>query len=94
MVYYYTETPKQVIFSVLAMKKHAAAREVFGKVPADSVKVIIRETEIETGSEELAADDDNAVREYLCHQAYLVGTRVPLICDFVLFSWPTVFDVP
>ncbi|XP_014668876.1 PREDICTED: nuclear pore complex protein Nup107-like [Priapulus caudatus] len=60
-----------VMRTFIALKKHSAAREVFRKIPPDSIDLIVLQTRIETGSDDLMAEDDNAVREYLCHQAYL-----------------------
>lgn len=55
----------------IATRKHAAAREVFQKVPADSIHVIHKEWQIRGGTSALPAGDDNAIREYLCIKAYL-----------------------
>lgn len=54
------------------LKKHDAAREVFQKVPADSIDIIMRNWQSSAGSEPLPPDDDNAIREHLCIKSYLV----------------------
>ncbi|XP_038045474.1 nuclear pore complex protein Nup107-like [Patiria miniata] len=60
-----------IIRTFLATKKHDAAKEVFRKIPADSVDLIYRNWQAQAGRETLPAEDDNAIREYLCIQAYL-----------------------
>lgn len=55
----------------VALKKLVAAREVFDKLPADSVDVVHRTWHQQTGTTELSLEDRNAVREYLCFKAYL-----------------------
>ncbi|CAH3035204.1 unnamed protein product [Porites lobata] len=55
----------------IATRKHPAAREVFQKIPADSVHVIHKEWQLRGGASALPAGDDNAIREYLCIRAYL-----------------------
>uniref|UniRef100_A0A2K6U4B9 Nuclear pore complex protein n=1 Tax=Saimiri boliviensis boliviensis TaxID=39432 RepID=A0A2K6U4B9_SAIBB len=55
----------------LASKKHEAAKEVFVKIPQDSIAEIYNQWE-EQGMEcPLPAEDDNAIREHLCIRAYL-----------------------
>ncbi|XP_072042829.1 nuclear pore complex protein Nup107-like [Amphiura filiformis] len=60
-----------IIRTFLACKKHDAAREVFQKIPEDSIDVIMRNWQATAGSTQLTADDANAIREYLCIKAYL-----------------------
>uniref|UniRef100_A0A8D0DUY7 Nuclear pore complex protein n=1 Tax=Salvator merianae TaxID=96440 RepID=A0A8D0DUY7_SALMN len=55
----------------LASKKHDAAKDVFIKIPQDSIAEIYNQWE-ELGMESpLPAEDDNAIREHLCIRAYL-----------------------
>ncbi|XP_013392603.1 nuclear pore complex protein Nup107-like [Lingula anatina] len=60
-----------VMRTFIALKKHAAAREVFSKIPPGSIDIIYRNCQMQHGTTELPAEDDNAIREYLCHKAYL-----------------------
>ncbi|XP_019626310.1 PREDICTED: nuclear pore complex protein Nup107-like [Branchiostoma belcheri] len=62
-----------VMRTFLAMKKHAAAKEVFEKIPSGSVDVINRQWQIQNGSAPLPAEDDNAIREYICIQTFLMA---------------------
>jgi nuclear pore complex protein Nup107 len=62
-----------VMRGFLALKKHAAARDVFNKIPPGSIDVITRNWQMQTGTTELPAEDENAIREYLCTQAFLVS---------------------
>lgn len=55
----------------IATRKHAAAREVFQKIPVDSIHVIHKEWQSRGGTSPLPAADDNAIREYLCIKAFL-----------------------
>ncbi|KAL4660279.1 nuclear pore complex protein Nup107 [Arapaima gigas] len=55
----------------LASKKHDAAKEVFARVPEDSVREIYRQWEEQVANTPLPAEDDNAIREHLCIRAYL-----------------------
>ncbi|KAK6291196.1 hypothetical protein J4Q44_G00384070 [Coregonus suidteri] len=55
----------------LASKKHDAAKEVFGKVPEDSMREIYRQWEELGLDTPLPAEDENAIREHLCIRAYL-----------------------
>lgn len=55
----------------LASKKHEAAKEVFNKIPQDSIAVIYKQWEEQGMDTSLPAEDDNAVREHLCIRAYL-----------------------
>lgn len=54
----------------LIQRKIEASKQVFAKVPSDSVAVMMQLAKAK-GHEELLADDDNATREYLCFKAYL-----------------------
>ena len=57
---------------VSASKKYDAAKEVFAKVPGDSMKEICRQWEEQGMDTPLPAEDENAIREHLCIRAYLV----------------------
>lgn len=60
-----------VMRTFIAVQKLTAAREVFNKLPVDSIDIIYRNWHLQTGTDELSADDENAIREYLCTKAYL-----------------------
>ncbi|XP_015757940.1 PREDICTED: nuclear pore complex protein Nup107-like [Acropora digitifera] len=60
-----------IIRCFIATRKHAAAREVFQKIPPDSIDVIHKQWELTGGSTALPPGDDNAIKEYLCIRAYL-----------------------
>ncbi|XP_008047136.1 nuclear pore complex protein Nup107 isoform X2 [Carlito syrichta] len=55
----------------LASKKHEAAKEVFVKIPQDSIAEIYSQWEEQGLESPLPAEDDNAIREHLCIRAYL-----------------------
>lgn len=55
-----------------ASKKHEAAKEVFVKIPQDSIAEIYNQWEEQGMDSPLPAEDDNAIREHLCIRAYLV----------------------
>ncbi|XP_060513007.2 nuclear pore complex protein Nup107 isoform X1 [Panthera onca] len=55
----------------LASKKHEAAKEVFLKIPQDSIAEIYNQWEEQGMDSPLPAEDDNAIREHLCIRAYL-----------------------
>lgn len=55
----------------VACKKLDAAKQVFMKIPPDSLALLMEQWNKITGNTELSAEDDNAVREYLCFKAYL-----------------------
>uniref|UniRef100_A0A8C6E6T7 Nuclear pore complex protein n=1 Tax=Moschus moschiferus TaxID=68415 RepID=A0A8C6E6T7_MOSMO len=55
----------------LASKKHEAAKEVFVKIPQDSIAEIYNQWEEQGMDSPLPAEDDNAIREHLCIRAYL-----------------------
>lgn len=52
-------------------RKLSAARDVFNKLPANSIDLIIRNWKKQAGNVDLCAEDENAIREYLCIKAYL-----------------------
>ncbi|XP_078310529.1 nuclear pore complex protein Nup107-like [Crassostrea virginica] len=60
-----------VVRTFIAVQKLAAAREVLDKLPVDSIDIIYRNWHYQTGTDELPADDENAIREYLCIKAYI-----------------------
>uniref|UniRef100_A0A8C5BNM8 Nuclear pore complex protein n=1 Tax=Gadus morhua TaxID=8049 RepID=A0A8C5BNM8_GADMO len=55
----------------LAVQKHEAAKAVFSKLPADSVKEVQRQWAGLQPDTPLPAEDLNAIREHRCIQAYL-----------------------
>ncbi|XP_077194873.1 nuclear pore complex protein Nup107 isoform X3 [Paroedura picta] len=55
----------------LASKKHEAAKDVFIKIPQDSIAEIYNQWEEQGMDSPLPAEDDNAIREHLCIRAYL-----------------------
>lgn len=55
-----------------ASKKHEAAKDVFIKIPQDSIAEIYNQWEEQGMDSPLPAEDDNAIREHLCIRAYLV----------------------
>lgn len=60
-----------VMRGFLATNKSAAARQVFEKLPPDSVDIVYQNRYREIGSRDLGPDDSNAVREHLCIKACL-----------------------
>ncbi|CAI9738848.1 pore complex Nup107-like [Octopus vulgaris] len=60
-----------VMRGFLAMNKPTAARQVFEKLPSDSVGIITRIWHEKFDSEELATHEENVVREYHCIKACL-----------------------
>ncbi|KAK7508730.1 hypothetical protein BaRGS_00000296 [Batillaria attramentaria] len=60
-----------VMRSFIVVKKHSAAREVYDKLPSDTINVIYQTWHAKTGSTILPISDDNALREYMCMKAYL-----------------------
>lgn len=60
-----------VMRGFLATNKTTAARQVFEKLPPDSVDIVYQNRYREIGSKELSHDDSNAVREHLCIKACL-----------------------
>ena len=60
-----------LIRAFLAMRKHMAAREVFLKIPPNSIEVIQRNWKMKAGSEPLPLALSNDIKEYSCIQAYL-----------------------
>ncbi|XP_059582059.1 nuclear pore complex protein Nup107 isoform X2 [Alligator mississippiensis] len=55
----------------LASKKHEAAKDVFVKIPHDSIAEIYNQWEEQGMDSPLPPEDDNAIREHLCIRAYL-----------------------
>ncbi|CAL8386609.1 unnamed protein product [Boreogadus saida] len=55
----------------LAVQKHEAAKAVFSKLPADSVKEVQRQWAGLQPDTPLPAEDLNAIREHRCIRAYL-----------------------
>uniref|UniRef100_A0A8C9SYL9 Nuclear pore complex protein n=1 Tax=Scleropages formosus TaxID=113540 RepID=A0A8C9SYL9_SCLFO len=53
------------------LSKHDAAKEVFARVPEDSMREIYRQWEEQGADTPLPAEDENAIREHLCIRAYL-----------------------
>lgn len=60
-----------VMRAFVVVKKHSAAREVYDKLPSDTINVIYQTWHAKTGLTILPASDDNALREYMCMKAYL-----------------------
>lgn len=55
----------------LVSRKIGATRVLFNKLPSDSVNVIIKEHETETGKAEVPPQAENIVREYFCIRTFL-----------------------
>ncbi|XP_067855607.1 nuclear pore complex protein Nup107 isoform X2 [Heptranchias perlo] len=55
----------------LASKKHEAAKEVFSKIPPDSIGDMYEQWEDQGFHTIVPAEDENAIREHLCIRAYL-----------------------
>lgn len=60
-----------LIRAFLAMRKHVAAREVFHKIPPNSIEVIQRNWRLKVGNEPLPLSLSNDIREYTCIKTYL-----------------------
>ncbi|KAL5022711.1 hypothetical protein ScPMuIL_001866 [Solemya velum] len=60
-----------VMRTFIAVRKHAAVKEVFGKLPGDSVDVVYKNWQRLTGSTDLPPSDMNGIREYMCMKAYI-----------------------
>ncbi|XP_077992386.1 nuclear pore complex protein Nup107-like [Glandiceps talaboti] len=60
-----------VMRTFLATKKYKAARQVFNKMPKDSIDVILKNWQAKGDSAQLPAKDDNAIKEHICIKAYL-----------------------
>ncbi|XP_071946687.1 nuclear pore complex protein Nup107-like [Antedon mediterranea] len=60
-----------VMRTFLGIKKHDAAKEVFHKIPGDTIDVIMKNWLGHAGRVSLPVEDDNAIKEYLCIKAYL-----------------------
>ncbi|KAM5171329.1 nuclear pore complex protein Nup107 isoform 1-T1 [Mantella aurantiaca] len=65
-----------IIRKFLASKKHDAAKEVFAKIPSESIAEIYSQWEEQGMDSILPAEDDNAIREHLCIRAYLEAHEV------------------
>ena len=65
-----------VMRGFLAAGKLGAARDVFVKIPKDSVQVVHHQWQHQAGKETMPPVMTNAVKEYLCVKAYLVGLSV------------------
>ncbi|XP_077325299.1 nuclear pore complex protein Nup107 [Lithobates pipiens] len=65
-----------IIRKFLALKKHDAAKEVYAKIPSDSITEIYNQLEEQGMDNILSAEDDNAIREHLCIRAYLEAHEV------------------
>lgn len=61
---------------LIASKKHEAAKDVFVKIPQDSIAEIYNQWEEQGMDTPLPAEDDNAIREHLCIRAYLVSSNM------------------
>ncbi|XP_050701120.1 nuclear pore complex protein Nup107-like [Eriocheir sinensis] len=55
----------------LVSRKIGATRVLFNKLPSDSVNIIIKEHEADTGSAEVPPHAENTVREYFCIRTFL-----------------------
>lgn len=55
----------------LLLRKVEAAKATLLKLPPTIIDSLFRQNRRQTGRSELSANDDNAVREFLCHKAYL-----------------------
>lgn len=55
----------------LVSRKIGATRVLFNKLPSDSVNVIIKEYEAESGKAEVPPHSENIVREYFCIRTFL-----------------------
>lgn len=80
------------VLSFLALKKHDAAKEVYAKIPSDSITEIYNQLEEQGMDNILSAEDDNAIREHLCIRAYLVsadGYIISICCwsSFALYRF-------
>lgn len=60
-----------VMRSFTAIKKLHAAKEVFNKLPSDSIDVMVKMWKYQAGTADLPTQEANSIREYLCHRAYL-----------------------
>ncbi|XP_065068605.1 nuclear pore complex protein Nup107-like [Rhopilema esculentum] len=60
-----------IIRGFITAKKLEPAKEVFKKLPKDSIDIIQQEWEAKAGSSPLPPEYENAKKEYLCIKAYL-----------------------
>ena len=73
-----TTTQKSIYIGKLcifftASKKHEAAKEVFVKIPQDSIAEIYNQWEEQGMDSPLPAEDDNAIREHLPFNSVLTS---------------------
>jgi nuclear pore complex protein Nup107 len=60
--------------SFLLSRKVDAMKDAFNKLPETIIDNVYKQWIRRTGSSHLSAEEDNAVREYLCHKAYIQAT--------------------
>ncbi|CAC5377452.1 NUP107 [Mytilus coruscus] len=60
-----------IMRAFVAVKKLTAAKELFDKLPPDSIDVVFKVQSMQTGTTDLSAEDENSIREFICHRAYL-----------------------
>lgn len=72
---------------LIASKKHEAAKDVFVKIPQDSIAEIYNQWEEQGMDTPLPAEDDNAIREHLCIRAYLVSFKYAIFQVIVQKYW-------
>ena len=60
-----------IMRSFVAVKKLTAAKEVLNKLPPDSIDIVVEVWVRQTGTTELSPEDNNCLREFICHKAYL-----------------------
>ena len=77
----------------LLMRKVDATKDTFNKLPEDIIDSLYKQRRLTTGRSELSADDENAVREYLCHKAYIQANdafsdwyRIQLLFNYMFDS--------
>ncbi|XP_054153738.1 nuclear pore complex protein Nup107-like [Oppia nitens] len=70
----WTEAIKQsntMMRNFLLSRKVDAMKDTFLKLPEDIIDNVYNQCIRRTGSNQLNTDNDNAIREYLCHKAYI-----------------------
>ncbi|XP_076103214.1 nuclear pore complex protein Nup107-like [Mytilus galloprovincialis] len=60
-----------IMRAFVAVKKLTAAKEIFYKLPPDSIDVVFKVQLMQTGATDLSEEDENSIREFICHRAYL-----------------------
>ncbi|CAG2210668.1 NUP107 [Mytilus edulis] len=60
-----------IMRAFVAVKKLTAAKEIFDKLPPDSIDVVFKVQLMQTGATDLSEEDENSIREFICHRAYL-----------------------